>query len=218
VISGLSFTDTVDINQATIEQGEPIADASQLGRTIWYSFTPTAAAVLTTAYPYSPPDPNVFPTLCSLRGAALFLVIYRADGPGFAGLTQIAGSQSSYSLANTLNVYAGSTYYLQGGQNGQLTDPDCPPFKLSVNVAPMGAAEQLAALATAVTGIGSGTSLADKVQQTKTYVASNDAARACPAMTGFLNEVRAQTGKKLTSAQALSFTTQAQSIRTALGC
>lgn len=132
VISGLPFSDTVDLTEATIEPAEPIASPFQLGRTVWYSLTPTADAVVTTAGPIVPPDPTNPPTLCELRSSR-FLVVYQADGPGFAGLTQIAGSQWSNQTAYTLRVHAGTTYYFQGGQNGALTDPGCPLFHLSVS-------------------------------------------------------------------------------------
>ncbi len=44
VIASLPFSDTATITEATIEPGEPIADPGQIGRTVWYSFTPTADA------------------------------------------------------------------------------------------------------------------------------------------------------------------------------
>ncbi len=78
---------------------------------------------------------------------------------------------------------------------------------------------QLAALLTAVTGVGPGTSLADKVTQIQAYVAANDPSNACKALNDFLNQVKAQAGKKqITSAQAASFTAQAQAVKTTLGC
>jgi hypothetical protein len=131
VVSNLPFSDSVNTDKATIEQGEPIADPNYLGRTVWYSFTPPADAVVTTARPITPPDPGQFPSLCELRSSH-FLVIYQADGPGFAGLTPIAGSQWSNDTANTLHVHAGTTYYFQGGQNGGLNETGCPPFSLNL--------------------------------------------------------------------------------------
>jgi hypothetical protein len=77
---------------------------------------------------------------------------------------------------------------------------------------------QLQNLLVAVTGVGPGTSLADKVSQIEAYVAANDMADACQALTAFINEVKAQTGKKITAVQAASFIAQATSIQSALGC
>jgi hypothetical protein len=78
--------------------------------------------------------------------------------------------------------------------------------------------EQLAQLLTAVTGVGPGKSLANKVKLIQGYVAANNKTGACSLLTAFIHEVKAQTGKKLTIEQAASFTTQANSIKTALGC
>ena len=81
-----------------------------------------------------------------------------------------------------------------------------------------GAAEQLGDLAAAVVGVGPGGSLAGKVSAIQGYVAANDTAAACAALGAFINEVDAQTGKKISSAQALSLVTQAHNIEAALDC
>jgi len=41
---------------------------------------------------------------------------------------------------------------------------------------------------------------------------------ACGSLTAFLNEVRAQTGKKLTEAQAQQLSAAANDIRAQIGC
>jgi streptogramin lyase len=81
-----------------------------------------------------------------------------------------------------------------------------------------GAAEQLDDLADAVVGVGPGGSLAGKVSAIQGYVAANDTADACAGLGAFINEVDAQTGKKISSAQASSLVTQAHNIEAALGC
>jgi hypothetical protein len=50
------------------------------------------------------------------------------------------------------------------------------------------------------------------------YVAANDTADACATLGAFADEVNAQTGKKISTAQAASFNLQAQDIEAALGC
>ena len=50
------------------------------------------------------------------------------------------------------------------------------------------------------------------------YVAANDTADACDMLGDFINEVNAQTSKKISTAQAASFISQAQDIEAALGC
>ncbi len=81
-----------------------------------------------------------------------------------------------------------------------------------------GAAEQLAALQVAVTGFGPGKSLADKLTQTQDYVAVNDKTDACGSLSAFVNQVNAQTGKKIAAAQANSLIAQAKNIIGVLGC
>jgi len=77
---------------------------------------------------------------------------------------------------------------------------------------------QLADLLVAVTGVGPGTSLVDKVKQIQGYVGAGDTTAACTALNSFLGLVAAQNGKKLTATQAASFTARANGIKTALGC
>ena len=101
VITSLPFGDTVGITEATIESGEPIDNSDYQGRTVWYSYTPTADAVVRI-------DP-------AAAGGTPFLVVYRADGVGLAGLTRIASDHWSSAMAQTLHVRAGTTYYIQGG-------------------------------------------------------------------------------------------------------
>ena len=81
-----------------------------------------------------------------------------------------------------------------------------------------GAAEQLAALEAAVTGVGPGRSLAAKAAVIESGVATGDAADACAVLAAFSSEVDAPTGKKIGSAQAASFLAQVQDIEAALGC
>ena len=78
--------------------------------------------------------------------------------------------------------------------------------------------EQLAALLTAVTGVGPGKSLANKVEQIQGYLAGNDTASACNLLNDFISEVKAQKGKKLTDTLADSLTAQANAIKATLGC
>ena len=80
------------------------------------------------------------------------------------------------------------------------------------------AAEQLGILLTAVEKVGPGTALANDVKQVQGYVAAHDKSHACAGLTGFIDLVASQKGKKLTVAQATSFTAQANSIRATLGC
>ena len=91
------------------------------------------------------------------------------------------------------------------------------PQGIAITPAPTAAA-QLAALLTAVTGVGPGRSLANKVTLIQAYVAANDKAQACGTLAAFVNEVNAQTGKKITPVRGASFIGQAQNIEATLGC
>ncbi len=130
-ITSLPFAHTVEITEATIEPEEPIANPGEIGRTVWYSFRPTADAVAQIGPPFSAPGPGP-PTLCDLRSDR-FLVVYRADAAGFAGLVPVAGDQWSTATVHTLRVETGTTYYIQGGQRGALSCGQ-NTFSLSVSV------------------------------------------------------------------------------------
>jgi len=70
-----------------------------------------------------------------------------------------------------------------------------------------------------VTGKGTGKSLANKIKLAQVYYEANDIQATCAVLTDFLNEVKAQANKKkLTQAQADQFSTDANAIKTAIGC
>ena len=88
----------------------------------------------------------------------------------------------------------------------------------STAVSVKGASEQLDDLADAVTGVGPGKSLAAKVAAIEDALAANDTADACMTLDDFINEVNAQTEKKISTAVAASLIAQANGIRAALDC
>jgi hypothetical protein len=92
------------------------------------------------------------------------------------------------------------------------------PVTASFTVTVKGAAAQLADLLSAVTGIGTGTSLADKVALAQQYLAANDLTDACSTLKAFISEVNAQSGKAIQTDLAGTLTAAAQRIRTVLGC
>ena len=69
-----------------------------------------------------------------------------------------------------------------------------------------------------VTGVGPGKSLANKVTLAQTYYAPPDIEATCSVLGSFMNQVRAQAGKKLTDTQATEFTSDANAIKEAIGC
>ena len=87
-------------------------------------------------------------------------------------------------------------------------------FDVHVN----GAADQLADLLTAVTGVGPGTSLADKVIQVQTALSTNHVPDACSGLNSLINELKAQSGRSISPGVASSLIGNATRIRAVLGC
>ncbi len=69
-----------------------------------------------------------------------------------------------------------------------------------------------------VTDVGPGKSLADKIARAQAAYAASDIPATCTVLGAFVNQVGAQTGKKLSEAQASGFTSDADIIIEALGC
>lgn len=90
--------------------------------------------------------------------------------------------------------------------------------QFTVTVTPPTATTLLQQLAAAVTGLPPGLSLSAKVTAAEAYYAANNIPDTCSVLGAFVNEVAAQTGKKLTVSQALALTTQAQGVETTLSC
>jgi len=76
----------------------------------------------------------------------------------------------------------------------------------------------LAALLAEVTGVGPGTSLADKVALAQTYFAVPDIHTTCTVLKGLVSEVQAQAGKKISSQLSIQLIADANAIETAIGC
>jgi hypothetical protein len=91
------------------------------------------------------------------------------------------------------------------------------PVSTSFNVTVVGAAGQLQALAAAVAGVGPGKSLAAKVAAAQADVAAGNTAGAKGVLNAFINEVKAQAGKKIPAAQAAQLIAAAQQIIAVLG-
>jgi len=77
---------------------------------------------------------------------------------------------------------------------------------------------QLAGLLTKVKGVGPGKSLANQIMFAQTYYAVPDIHATCSTLTGFLSEVKAQSGKKVSTPTADQLLATAQSIETAIQC
>jgi hypothetical protein len=73
-------------------------------------------------------------------------------------------------------------------------------------------------LSIAVIGVGPGSSLSDKLVQAKAYLDAGDSQAACEMLNAFLNQVRAQRGKKLSAEFADQLTIEVMEIIEAIGC
>lgn len=81
-----------------------------------------------------------------------------------------------------------------------------------------GASDLLATLAAAVGSSGPGASLRQKLANAQAAVLAGATADACDRLTAFMNEVRAQSGKKIAAANAAAWTAAAARIGAVLGC
>ncbi len=97
-------------------------------------------------------------------------------------------------------------------------DDSNSPVSATFTVTVKGALTQLQDLKGYVTGIGPGTSLADKVQTAINYDQAGDIADTCSELTALIKETNAQSGKDLPAAQATTIITDAERIRAVLGC
>jgi trimeric autotransporter adhesin len=82
----------------------------------------------------------------------------------------------------------------------------------------MGPAAQLAELIDLATGKGAGRSLENIARAAAGTLALRNVAGTCGHLNAFLNDVRVQTGRTLTPAQAEELSALARNVRTALGC
>jgi PKD repeat protein len=105
--SALPYSDSVSIDDATLEGGEP-GSCAMPGKTVWYRLTPSSSGVLKVDV-----------------GSSFFdrvLTVYRQGGSGIGGLTTIAcvpyytGQSSATFTATT-----GTAYYVQAGSAGPST-------------------------------------------------------------------------------------------------
>jgi hypothetical protein len=174
-------------------------------------FRPTAVADSYTVVAESPVQTltasvlNTFPANVALQGGDL--IGFWSNGAACATVTNVPGDLNPYSAVSSQPA-VGATVALT----------TFPGYLQNISATVTGTGDLLADLLTAVAGLPPGTSLADKVKQIQRYVAANNKAGACAVLTDYLDLVKAQTGKKLTTAQAASFTQQAKDIEAALGC
>jgi len=148
------------------------------------------------------------------------------------GCSDIPSAHSAFSPRQIVQ-HAFASYTLQAADAGYwirtrvtafLTGSICPGCETltvwSVAVGPVvkGAAEQLAHLGAAVSNVGPGKSLANKVKDAQTALATNDIPATCSTLGAFISEVNAQSGKKIPPATAATLIALGAQIRSVLAC
>jgi hypothetical protein len=100
------------------------------------------------------------------------------------------------------------------------TDPDDTPSTVtaSFTVTVEGAAAQLSQLADTVLGEGPGSSLEDKVHIAQSDLISGKVTDACSVLTDFVNEVTAQSRKRVSETDSSRLIADAERIRAVIAC
>jgi len=148
-------------------------------------------------------------------------IVTNATGPGGTAVSYSATASDTIDPSPTVSCTpnSGSTFPI-GTTTVQCTATDAAgnishgPFTVTVN----GVAAQLQDLAAAVNSAGPGSSFANKVAQIQAAVAANDRAGACNALSAFINQANAQSGKSISAGTASKLIAQATNIRAVLGC
>ena len=146
------------------------------------------------------------------------------DAVGPAGTTvsyTVTASDAESTVASIDCSPASGTRFAIGTTTVSCTATDSrgntsAPGTFTVTV--QGGSAQLDDLLADVQGVGPGNSLAAKVQRARAALAAGDRAGACAALDSFLAEVQAQSGKKLTTAQAQALAADANRIKVVIGC
>ena len=88
---------------------------------------------------------------------------------------------------------------MTGFRSGNICDVcgNLTVWSFSVGQVAKGAAEQLSDLGTAVNNVGPGKSIANKVKDAQTALAISDVPGTSSILSGFVSEVKAQSGKKI---------------------
>lgn len=151
-----------------------------------------------------------------------------ADGSGGAGGGGRYGGGSGASIVFVEGDPAFTAVSAGGGGGGSslpapggTVDLASGPARVTISYTTTsvgGASEKLTALGHAVAGVGPGTSLAAKVTTAQRALVRGDTAGACGALTGFVNEVAAQSGRKVPVATATQLVAAAHDVRTTLRC
>jgi hypothetical protein len=122
----------------------------------------------------------------------------------------LSNDPGSNGLATTLGVGSTTVSATSGAVSGSAS--------LTVTSTAPTVDDLLAALHAAVIGVGTGTSLVDKVANVQAYLAVPDVVSACSTMDDFKSQVAAQSGKKISAPLAAQLLGDAETIEAAIPC
>ena len=128
--------------------------------------------------------------------------------------SQAIPTEIDYALASGRGI--GFSVYIGDRQQWDFLDMVVTGFV--IEALPQPVSNLLQQLLTDSTGVGPGKSLANKVTLAQTYHAVHDIPSTCAVLKSFLHEVRAQSGKKLTTGQAQALSGDAEVIMSAIAC
>ncbi len=130
-----------------------------------------------------------------------------------SGVT-VAGGNGNGSAADQLDF----PYAVALGADGTLYVADTDNNRVQAWSAAARALDQLSGLQAASVGLGGGASLANKVQAITAKAAAGNSAGACGSLGGYVNQVQAQSGKKIPLATATALIDLARQTAATLGC
>ncbi|HEX6023484.1 MAG TPA: HYR domain-containing protein, partial [Solirubrobacter sp.] len=148
------------------------------------------------------------------------LVTVNATGPSGALVNYTATATDDLDGARPVTCIPAAGQFAIGATTVACTATDTVgnTANASFVVTVRGASDQLTDLRTAVDGIGPGYSLINKISDVQAALLDNDVPGACSILSAFVNEVQAQSGKKIPAGTAASLVADATRIRAVLAC
>ena len=144
-------------------------------------------------------------------GAPDSVTIADPNAPAAAGFPKTPSDSTTYTYTQSVfsdpcTQFNNTATIVDTGQSSSTSVAFCGPKGLLNN------------LLSYVNGLPPGTSLPSKVQTAINYYNAGDIRDTCTALTGVINQAKAQSGKKITKTQANTVIAMARQIQAVLGC
>jgi streptogramin lyase len=211
-----------------------LLDGNAIAGATGRSYTPNVADIghqlaCKVTVTYTLVGPTASATSAEVTVVDLTAPVLSLPGPIVVNATGPTGATVDYTATATDTVdpspvvacdpASGTTYAIG------TTTVDCTTTDASLNVGygsftvhVKGAGEQLSDLVTAVTGVGPGASLVNKVSEAQAGLAADDVAGACGVLDALIHEVDSQAGKKIPAGQGTALIGAANQIGNVIGC